>query len=88
MMEPVGFTASIITLVDLAKEVIEYLRDAYHGKKERNEIFVEVTSTQDVLLQVQEKENQDKLADIMKVLAMPHGPLQRLEAALKSLKKG
>ena len=49
MAEPTGFAVSIITHVDLAREIIEYVRDAYHGRKERDEIFLEVTSVQEVL---------------------------------------
>jgi hypothetical protein len=59
MSELVGLAASISILLDLAKEVLEYLKDTYHGSKERNDIYVEVVSTQEILLQVKEKSNQD-----------------------------
>jgi hypothetical protein len=88
MTEPVGFAASIITLLDLSREVLEYIKDAYHANKEREEIFLEVTSTQDVLLQLQQKSTQEKWTDITKVLSLPQGPLQRLERALNGLVKG
>jgi hypothetical protein len=88
MAEPVGFAASIITLVELAKDILEYVRDAYHGRKERNEIFLEVTSTLEVLSQLQDKANSAKWGDTMKVLATPHGPLDRLRTNFQSLVRG
>ena len=88
MAEPAGFAASIITLLDLAKEVLEYISDTYHASKERNEIFMEVKSTQEILTQLKEKSTLEKWADITKVLDLECGPLQRLERALRSLIKG
>jgi len=88
MAEPVGFAASIITLVDLTNKVFEYMNDAYRSTKERDKIFHEVTGTQEVLRQLQAKANSDKWADTMKVLATPQGPLYCLESSLKSLVRG
>lgn len=85
MVEPVGFAASITALLDLAKKVVEYITDAYHASNECNEILIEVTCNQEILLQLQQKSKQEQWADIIKVLDMKHGPLQRLEKALKSL---
>ena len=88
MAEPVGFAASIVTLLDLTKQVLEYIHDAYHANKEREEILHEVRSTQQILLELKEKSNEEKWTDVMKVVNMPQGPLQRLESALMSLAKG
>lgn len=52
MAESVGFAASLITLLNLAKDALRYIKDAYHSNKEREEIFLGVTNTQDVLLQL------------------------------------
>lgn len=88
MAEPVGFVASILTLLGIAQKVLEYVKDTCHASKERRKIFDEVASTLVLLTQLQEKSEQAKWGDTMKVLATPQGPLQQLETALKKLENG
>jgi hypothetical protein len=88
MVEPVGFAASLITLLDLTRSVLDYIKNTYHAHKERRKIFDEVTSTQCLLAQLQDKSEKTKWGDSMKVLATPFGPLQQLETVLNKLEKG
>ena len=82
-MEPVG----ISTILTLTQQVLGYIKDAYNASEERKKLFDEITSTQDLLIQLSEKSEQAKWGDTLKVLATPRGPLQQLETALKRLEK-
>jgi len=88
MAESVGFAASIVTLLDLTRKVLEYVKDACYASRERKKIYDEVTSTQGLLEQLNEKSEQAKWGDTLKILDTPQGPLQQLETALKRLEKG
>ena len=82
-MEPVG----ISTILTLTQQVLGYIKDAYNASSERKKLLDEITSTQDLLIQLSEKSEQAKWGDTLKVLATPRGPLQQLETALKRLEK-
>jgi len=83
LMEPAGITA-ILTLV---QQVHSYIKEAYNADDERKQLHDEITSTQDLLEQLNEKSEQAKWGDTLTVLATPHGPLQQLETTLKRLEK-
>lgn len=87
MAEPVGFAASIITLLELTKGVLEYIRDAYNAINERKKLSDEIESTQRLLEQLNLKSEEAKWGDTMKVLTIPGGPLQQFETQLKQLEK-
>jgi hypothetical protein len=85
MAEPVGFAASIITLLQLTKDVLEYIKEAHNASHERKKFSDEIESTQNLLAQLTLKSEEAKWGDSMKVLATPRGPLNRLESTLKGL---
>jgi len=87
MAEPVGFAASIITLLQLTKDVLEYLKEAHNASHERSKLSAEIESTQNLLAQLTLKSEEAKWGDSMKVLATPRGPLNRLESTLKGLEQ-
>lgn len=87
MVEPVGFTASIVILLVLTKQVLGYIKDAHNASNKRKKVFEEITSTQNLLRQLNQKLEEAKWGDTMKVLTTPRGPLQQLENALKDLEK-
>jgi hypothetical protein len=53
-MDPIGFAASIITVVDIAWKVVECLNDIKHGEKERGKLLEAVTLIWLLLRRLQE----------------------------------
>jgi hypothetical protein len=87
MVDAIGLAASILTPVDFAKEINNYLH-VYRGRSERDELLCEVESTMQVLSQLHEHANSDEWAGPIKALATPNGPLHYLEKRFRHLMIG
>lgn len=81
--------ASIITILDLSRMVLQYVIDAKDAGDDRQRILCEISSVQGFLSVLKDKsdkrqsdESFTKTADL---LNLPSGPLQQFKAALERL---
>lgn len=91
MAEPVGITASIVTLMQLSTAVIEYLVCAKDASKERTRLLLELSSTIGILHMIKNltarAEAGEAYLDTVKWLEVPDGPLDQFKSALERLAK-
>ena len=89
-MEPLSVTASIIAVVHLSCEVINYLNDIKDAPKECKRCLIEASHTQNLLLSLRHRleEGQSGAAWFSEIqkLEDPHGPLSQYKQALKELR--
>ncbi len=88
-MDPLSFSASITTLVQLAGTVIRYLSNVRDGPKELQRIRIEVSSVLGILFLLQEQSDQVKQGDsftsTLRSLDVPNGPLEQFRIALECI---
>jgi hypothetical protein len=91
MADPIGATASIITLLDLCVKVLKYLRDVKDGPKDCNRLKMEISSTRGLLetlketIEDAESAPQEGWSATIRSLNNDEGPLKQLEETLITL---
>jgi hypothetical protein len=104
MSEELDITSGIITVVQLAQKVIQYVLEVKEADHDRRHILNEITSAQSFLSLLKDKaecpgaRSDAALFNTLKALNQPNGPLAQFKAALeriasklkplKGLKKG
>ncbi|KFY47728.1 hypothetical protein V496_10483 [Pseudogymnoascus sp. VKM F-4515 (FW-2607)] len=87
MAEPLGIAASIIALLTISKEVIEYSNSIKDGKKDRQRLLDEITSVTGFLYVLKDRAEQlqhgDSWSETLVLLAGPTGPLEQFKSALE-----
>ncbi|KAL8717410.1 MAG: hypothetical protein Q9225_005341 [Loekoesia sp. 1 TL-2023] len=90
-MDPVGFSASLATLIALTTKTIRYLSDVKHALNERRSLLQEATSLLQMLIDLQNKVDEPRQPRMwfndIKVLGTENGPLDQLREALEKLCK-
>ena len=88
-MDPLSFSASITTLVQLAGTVIRYLSDVRDSPKELQKIRIVVSSVLGILFLLQEQSHQarqgDSLISTLRSLDVPNRPLEQFRIALECI---
>ena len=88
-MEPVGISASITALLQLASTVIQYLSGVKGAPEDRRRILSELASVNRILFILQDQADQAKQGDewssTFQSLNVPDGPLEQFRRALERL---
>ena len=89
-MDPISLTASFITIIQLSASVVEYLKQAKNGSRDRIQLREEVRTVA-CMLQVlndraEDAEDLEYNLASLKSLAGENGPLNQLKCALELLK--
>ena len=89
-MDPLSISASIITVLQLTKDVIEYLDDVKDAPKERGRLSVEVTDLYALLnnlkYRIEEGRSNEPWFSAIRLLNTQNGPLDQYHAVLVELK--
>ena len=89
-MDPLSITASIITIVQLSCEVVEYLHNVKDAPKECRRCVIEVSNTQTLLIslryRLEERQPDDAWFNEVRKLKDPGGPLSQYQQALDELR--
>jgi hypothetical protein len=88
-MDPVGATASIITIVQVSSGIVKYIVGVKGSAKERQRLHGEILACEAILLQLRDRSEDpgEEWLHKIKVLEGADGPLHRLEIALNAVKK-
>ncbi|KAI9779285.1 MAG: hypothetical protein M1816_003625 [Peltula sp. TS41687] len=88
-MEPVGVTASLITLLNTSTTVIGYLRIVKDASKEQKRLIEEISSVSGTLFSLKDlagqAESGEAYLETVRSLDVPNGPLVQYKAALERL---
>ena len=88
MADPLSISASIISVLQLSKSLVDYINQVKTATEDCRLILTEVTSSSFILSLVNDKvlQNQgESWSASVASLAMPEGPLKQFEGALKRL---
>ncbi|KAG8531312.1 uncharacterized protein KY384_002940 [Bacidia gigantensis] len=89
MADPLSITASIITVLDLTKHVIQYVRSATHAAKDRQDLLSELSSTAGYLYMLKDTTRQSTESSshpsALQALVGEDGPLEQFKASLEQL---
>ena len=89
MADPLSISASIVTVLQLTKDVIAYLNDARNAPKDRQELRDEISSTACYLYMLkdtaEEAARRNKAPHSLSSLLGDHGPLKQFQSALEQL---
>jgi hypothetical protein len=88
-MDPLSITAGVIAVLQLTREVIDYLHDVKNAPKECRKCIVQAASLQSLLtefrIHLEDATSTDPWYDSAQLLAVKNGPLDQYEHALKQL---
>ncbi|KAK5056660.1 hypothetical protein LTR84_012192 [Exophiala bonariae] len=89
MAEVLGAVSSIVTLLDLAGKVIEYLKSASHADDDRSRLRDEISSSVAVLMMLKARLSPTSphvtSLQTTKTLAAPGGPLEQYKSDLQTV---
>jgi len=89
MGDPLSIASNIASLIQLARDVVMYLKDVKDASKEREKISLEICSVNGLLFSLQDaierRSSEDALPTAMKSLGSPNGPLEQFKLALGNL---
>lgn len=91
MGDPLSITASVIAVLQLTQQVIQYVVDAKNASDDRNRILTEITSAHSFLFLLKDKAEKsatqwdNTLYETMRALDGPNGPLEQFKDALERL---
>jgi hypothetical protein len=88
-MDPLSFSASLITVLDLTVTLMRFVNDVRHAPRERSQIAREASNIYALLttlrFRVEEADSDDPWFDQVKALAVADGPLDEFQVILKQL---
>jgi hypothetical protein len=84
-MDDVGFAAAIVDLLELSKNVIDYIRAAKGANEERQKLLEETIATRNLVNVLESKAKEDNWEDTMKVLTAPRGPFEQFRDVLECM---
>jgi hypothetical protein len=82
-----GIVASVGTLLQLSKEVAEYIRNTVGANEERRELFQDITAVDALLKELERKAKQPEWKNMLKTIQSPGSPLTLIQSALMELRK-
>jgi hypothetical protein len=89
MADPVSISASIITILELSKRVLNYLNGVKGASDDRRRLLSEVASISGLLYHLKDRAEQTQrsysLLKTLQSLEGPKGPLESLDLTLKTL---
>ena len=91
MSDPLSITASIVALLQLTQQAIQYVIDVKDAGGDRNRILTEITSAHGFLFLLQDKTKKSEpqwdntFYKTMTALSAPNGPLEQFKHALERL---
>ena len=92
MIDPIGLTGTIITILNVADTVIAYIKDAKGTSEDKKKLRNEVRDVKNILEKLQdqaddvEQEGNSEWATTLKIINDDDGPLQQIKEILKGLK--
>jgi hypothetical protein len=84
-MDVVGAVASIVTLIELATTVIEYIKNTKEGGEERKKLLREASGTLNFLVLLKNQAEEKEWAHTLRIIALPKGPMEQFRIALERL---
>jgi len=84
-IEGIDLRASICSLIEAAKTVIDYMKDVYEATEEKKRLLEEVLATRDILTKLDCHSNEEKWKKTMEALSRRQGPLEQLNGVLKRM---
>ena len=88
-MDPVGFAASIIQIIDAVTTIIKYVNDVKDASKERSALAMELTSLLSLLMSLRCRaegaSNEESWFRGVRSLGAPNGPLDQFQNFVEKL---
>jgi hypothetical protein len=81
-----GIVASVGTILQLSKEVAEYIRNTVGANEQRRELLRDITAVDALLKELERKTKQPEWKNTLKTLQTPESPLPLIESALVELR--
>ena len=89
MAEALGITASIITVLDLAKKTVKYLNDVKSAPSERHQLVLEISTIIGCFYMLKDSaeraQAEDSYSTAWGSVDAPNGPIKQLQLALETL---
>ena len=89
MADPLSISSSIITILQLAGNVVSYINDSRGASEDRRRLLAEISSVSGFLYLLKDSAERTQWDDValstMGSLSVHDGPLNQFEAALKEL---
>jgi hypothetical protein len=85
MAEIIGAAKGIMTIIQLAGKVIDYIEDTKSANTERNKLLLEICTTKDVLVKLHSTANGAEWNATVELLSDPTGPLEQFQSVLELL---
>jgi hypothetical protein len=82
-----GIVASVGTILQLSKEVAEYIRNTVGANEQRRELLRDITAVDALLRELERKAKLPEWKNTLKSIQGPDSPLALLESALLELQK-
>jgi hypothetical protein len=87
-MDPISFCASLVTLIQLSKTTIKYLRGLRDAPDDLRTLMIEVSQIKGLLSELQDFSEPDETWLVMvQSLSTPDGPLEQYRSLLECLEQ-